>query len=408
MTSFPPRLVAPFVPGFPLSLLLAVGFLIGAGPATAQTPLTALGLGYPVPPVDGRSAALGGTGIGLFGGSFSLVNPADMTQHQNSSFGVTFSGENVDIAGGQDFINTGRERFPVIRAVAPVNQWRIGIAFGSAYDQDWTVRFNDTLHLADGNVSFEETREHDGGISTIDLSLARSLGAASVGISAQRLTGSLRETFNRAFNLPTGRAPSLGATGGSDILSYSAFRVKLGANMKVGRRVLVSGVATLPSTLTADPQDSTAASADVDLPATVQFGASAWVVPKLLVAGSLGWGQWSKLGTIRGARAHDTMWYGGGIEFQGLSVLGGRLPVRFGARRTELPFSLASGTLDETAITGGFGWSFLDGSAEVNVGFESGTRGDISSDGLEESFQRVTVSFVLRQLKRSFSSPRLP
>jgi len=386
--------------------LVALGLVIGAGPVRAQTPFTALGLGYPVAPVDGRSAGLGGARVGLFGGSFSLTNPADMTQHTAPSFAVTFSGEGVDISGGRDLINTGRERFPVIRAIAPFGKWSAGIAFGSVFDQDWTVRFDDTLHLADGNVSFEETREHDGGVSTIDLSLARKLGPASVGVSLQRLTGSLRQTFNRAFNLPTGRAPSLGATGGSEILSYSGVRVKLGGSFELGGRALVSGVATLPSTLTASPEDSTAASADVDLPATLQMGASAWIVPKLLVAGSAGWGQWSKVGEIRGARAHDIMWYGGGIEFQGLSVLGGRLPIRFGARRAELPFSIGTRTLDETAITGGFGWSFRNGSAEVNVGFESGTRGDIARDGLEESFQRATVSFSLRQLRRSFTSPR--
>jgi len=53
-------------------LVLAPGIL------AAQTPVTSLGLGYPVPPLDARAAALGGTGMGLFGGSFSSRNPAEL------------------------------------------------------------------------------------------------------------------------------------------------------------------------------------------------------------------------------------------------------------------------------------------------------------------------------------------
>lgn len=382
--------------------LLAIGLFLIPGVARAQTPLTAIGLGYPVVPVDGRAAGLGGTGLGLLGGSFSLINPADMTQHTSPSFGLSFAGEEVDIEGGRAPIDIGRQRFTVIRAMAPYRGWSLGIAFGGAFDQDWTVRFQDTLHLFDGDVPFEETREHDGGISTIDFSAARRVGHVSLGVSAQRLTGSLRQTFNRAFKLPKGEAPSLGATGGSTILSYGAWRFKMGAGIQVGDRFMVSGVVTLPSTLTVERQDSTRASVDVDLPASVEVGASARVTSNLLVAGSAGWGGWSDVGDIRDSQSHDITWFGAGLEYTALTLFGGELPVRLGARRTELPFSLGDEALDETAITGGFGWIFRGGAAEVNLGIEVGTRGDILADGVEEGFQRFTVSFSLRQFARSF------
>jgi hypothetical protein len=35
--------------------------------------------------------------------------------------------------------------------------------------------------------------------------------------------------------------------------------------------------------------------------------------------------------------------------------------------------------------------------AELNAAFEIGTRGDQAEDGLEESFRRLTATFVLRQ-----------
>ncbi|MYG49967.1 MAG: hypothetical protein F4164_11545, partial [Gemmatimonadales bacterium] len=172
---------------------------LAASPAAllAQTPLTAVGLGYPVAPVDGRSAALGGSGSGLLGGSFSLTNPADLLLHAEPGFSVSLASEGVTLEGDGPPLDTGRGRFTTIRALAPYNDWAFSLAFGGEFDQDWTNILRDTLRLHDGAVPYEETREHNGGISTIDASLARRLGPLGVGISAQRLTGALRQSFLR-------------------------------------------------------------------------------------------------------------------------------------------------------------------------------------------------------------------
>jgi hypothetical protein len=63
----------------------------------------------------------------------------------------------------------------------------------------------------------------------------------------------------------------------------------------------------------------------------------------------------------------------------------------------DLPFSNGEQPIDERAITSGFGWIFRGGVAEVNVAFDFGTRGNFETEGLEESFRRMTVSFALRQ-----------
>ena len=157
--------------------------ICGVQPLGAQTPITSVGLGYRVEPVDGRAAALGGTGIGLLGGTFSLRNPADLLLHAEPGFGISFSGESVTVEGDGGSLDTGRERFTTIRALVPFSGWAVGLAFGAEFDQDWSIRFQDTLVLADGSVPFEETREHDGGISSIDLSVARRLGPVGVGVS---------------------------------------------------------------------------------------------------------------------------------------------------------------------------------------------------------------------------------
>ncbi len=364
--------------------------------ARAQAPITSAGLGYPVAPVDGRAAALGSTGIGLLGGTFSLRNPADLSEHVLPGFGLALVAEGVDLEGPNTSDETGRQRFAVIRAVVPFGGWTVGLGFGGELDQDWAARFQDTLSVESGSFPFVESREHDGGVAAIDLSLARRFGPVSIGVSAQRLTGSLRQTFFRDFQ-PTESGPILLDVGGSQLLDYGAWRFKGGAAVNVGDRVMVSGVVGLPGALTAEPEDSTRSARDFDLPRTFEVGASARVIDELLLVGGAGWADWSVVEGLEGARAHDTFWGGLGIEWEGFRLLGGQIPVRLGARRAELPFSFADASIDETAITGGLGWIFRQGMAALHLALEVGKRGDMAVDGVEESFRRLTISFTLRQ-----------
>ena len=78
--------------------------------AGAQTPVTSLGLGYPLVPIDARAAALGGTGMGFLGGSFSSRNPADLSLFVAPSVGATLSPESADVkssTGDQATAHTG-------------------------------------------------------------------------------------------------------------------------------------------------------------------------------------------------------------------------------------------------------------------------------------------------------------
>ena len=379
--------------------LAVVAAALAAAPSAAQTPITAVGLGYPITPADGRAAALGGTGVGLLGGTFSLSSPADLMQHAVPGFGLAFSGEGVSIDGASSSADTGRERITVVRAVAPFGDWALSIAFGGDFDQDWNARFDDTLALADGTtVPYEEAREHDGGISNIDATLARRIGPLSLGLSAQRLTGSLRQTFSRRFEESGDGGPPLNTAGGSQRVTYRAWRFRAGASYALGDRFLLSAVASKGGDLTVDPDEEDGpASVTLALPTTIEVGASVRISEALLVSASGGWADWSSLGDLRAATAHDITWMGGGIEYRGVRFLGGDVPLRIGVRRAELPFSTAAAALDERAITGGFGWLFREGTAGLHVGLELGTRGDFATDGLEESFRRATLSFELRQ-----------
>ncbi|WP_419161078.1 hypothetical protein [Candidatus Palauibacter sp.] len=377
-------------------------FALAAFPLSAQTPLTSIGLGYPVAPVDGRSAALGGSGTGLLGGSFSVGNPADLLLHDEPGFSLSLLGEAVTVKGEGSSLNTGRERFSTIRALVPFGDWAAGLAFGGEFDQDWSNILRDTLPLSDGSVPYEETREHDGGISNIDLSIARRVGPVGVGVSAQRLTGSLRQSFFRVFQDPLDGAPPLAAVVGARELSWRAWRFKAGGSIQVGDRAVVGAAFGTGGTLYATVGNAEEPDADFELPTSIEVGGSVRVTNNLLVTaggGRSGWSAVQPFGGQTGSEftSHDTVWMGGGLEYGGLSLIGGRLPVRIGVRKRGLPFSRGGEALDEQAFTGGFGWEFREGLAVFDLAFESGSRGDVAAVGLAEGFQRVTLSFSLRQ-----------
>jgi hypothetical protein len=89
---------------------------------------------------------------------------------------------------------------------------------------------------------------------------------------------------------------------------------------------------------------------------------------------------------------------GAGAEISGVRLLGAKLPVRVGFRRTDLPFYAAGLTQPtETALTLGFGLRVSDEQARIDLALEFGSRGDLEASGVEESFQRLSLSVALFQ-----------
>lgn len=372
-------------------------------------PFTGVGLGYPVPPVDGRAAALGSSGVGLLGGSFTLRNPAELVVHGQSGIAVTLAPESVDLEGPGGTNDVGRSRFSVIRAVSRFGDWALGIGFGSELDQDFEVRLEDTLALSVGRFPFEEVRVHDGGVSSVDASLARRAGPLLVGVGFQRLMGSLRQETSRRFQPDVDEGgTALNSIRAQTRLSYGAWRLKGGAALELGRRALLGGSFGLTAEMRADvdtlpPLDprTAPASRSFDMPANGEVGGSFLVGERLLVAASAGWVGWSRTdGAFEGVTAEDVRWAGGGVELVGVRLLGIGLPLRAGARVSELPFFPEGAEQPvERAVSLGVGALFRPGAgtpAELNAAIELGARGDLETAGLEESFRRLTVGFVLR------------
>lgn len=377
-------------------------------PAGAQTPATSLGLGYPAPPVDARAAALGGVGVGLLGGTFSIRNPADLVTFREASLSVSAAPEAVTVDAAPDGGETGRNRFSTIRAVVPLGEFAASVGFASQLDQDWRFTLEDTLDVSTGSFPFEQRRENDGGLSAIDLSLARSVGPLSLGVSYQRLTGSLRQDLVRRFELPPDSAvtsPPVRVVQTSN-WSYSGWRVKGGVGLQLGDWLRLGGTYSWTDDLRAE-RDSLvttenapgASRARFGMPPSAAVGASVRVARDWLLTAGGGWTGWSETDdSLEEEDAGDVYWGGGGLEFRGVELGSFPLRLRGGGRWSELPFSLPGRpAATEAAATFGIGTDFAAGRAVVDLAGEIGSRGSLDRTGFEESFRRFTLTATIRQ-----------
>ena len=368
----------------------------------AQMPATGLGLGYPVPSLDARAAAMGGTGLGFIGGSLSGRNPADLRGFRRPTLGLTYAPEAISVESPGGSQTTGRSRLAIVQAAVPIRSWTFGLGFASGLDQDWGVILQDTLESSFGTFPYDERREHDGGVSKVTLSGAREFGRFSVGIDGSILTGSLRQSFIRTFE-PSLEDPTLdiGLAGGDARFSWSGLQVRGGAATQLGSRVRLSGVIGWTSDLKAT-RDTVGDASDYkfSMPFEWAIGGTAQVTTGLLASAALGFSGWAVTNEdLNSSSAANVLWYGLGIEYIGFELFGAGLPLRAGVRRSDLPFYLV-GTeqLTETAGTFGIGLEVGGGLASFDLAVEIGTRGDLETSLVQESFRRLSISMALFQL----------
>ena len=377
--------------------LAAVILMALPGALLGQTPVTSLGLGYPVTPIDARAAALGGTGMGFIGGSFSSRNPADLILFPAPAVGGTLAPESANVESAAGDQSTSRSRFVVVQAALPLERWAFGVYVNSETDLDWDVVFTDTLETGFGDYPYGERRQHDGGISSVGLQAAYRLGPVALGFEGGALTGNLRQVFRRDFEPAIGDPSNeiLGALGESR-WAFSGWRFRGGVNASLGRRAMLSAAVTAYSQLSAE-KDTFGIRIDTrkfDMPIEIAIGGTARLGERLMLALGGGWKGWSATDfTVLDVEADDVLWAGGGLEYVGLSLARIPLPVRAGYRYTGLPF-YESGfdQLTESAFTFGIGAYIAGGRARVDAGFEVGSRGDLPTTGAAESFTRLSLS----------------
>ena len=377
--------------------------VLAAGPAHAQSLLSARGLGYPLEGLDARSRGLGGLTVGLPDAQLSLVNPAAAVGLPAAGLSVTFQGDDVSsrTAGNdQDFTTS---RFPAIQAAFPIGQRLVAtLGYAAVLDQNWSATRTDSMTFAGERRLVTDRFQSLGGAARLRAGVGyRLLPRLDVGAALDVYTGALRDSVSREVEgLNTAFT---GADYRWEGLGFSA-----GARWR-GNALTAAATVTAGGSLNAEARDSAVASEGYSLPLTVDAGVSARIAQQALAAVSVRWSQWSAADDALGGGsttpaagagydggARDVVQVSGGLEYEGLRLLGRPFPVRVGGRMAQLPFRWSAGDEfpQERAVTGGLGVLFSGGAAALEVSGERGWRGSDAA-GLDESFWRFSLSLAL-------------
>lgn len=365
-----------------------------AGPAPAQSLLSARGLGAPLEPVDARARGLGGLPLGLPEPQMSLVNPAAAVGLPAAGLSVTFHSDVISASGGGESADFETARFPAIQAAFPLGERVVGtLGYAAVLDQNWTATREDSIDVTGSRVGVVDRFRSSGGVARLRGGLGyRLLPRLDVGAAVDLYTGSALDTVYRVFP-GSALAPSVTATS----YEWGGIGLSAGARWR-GEAFSVSAAVSGGGELTAEPQDSGVVGKGYSLPLQLDAGGSARIAQQALAAVAVRWAGWSAadgdLAATGGAR--DAVQVAGGVEYEALRFLGRPLPVRLGGRVSQLPFrwSADGGFVDERAVTGGAGMRMAGGAAALDLSLERGWRGGDAA-GLDESFWRVGLSLSL-------------
>ncbi len=387
--------------------MILMAALLVAAPVRAQSLFGARGLGLPVMPVDARARALGGIGVGILGTNTSLVNPAELSGITRKGITAVLQPSMTDITIGDVTDDVSGTRFPLIHAVLPVSpRLVLGLGYGAAYDQFWAIQLTDTVTIGGSDVGVRDIVRSEGGLGQARLTAAFALtGNFSVGGSVGLVTGSLERQVERTFGDSVTYNPFV-----TQIRwDYSGMVGAVGARWDPDPALRIAASATFGGDIDADGKQGDAIDRSFSTPLRVAFGASGLLGTELIasVGGEWSGGEDDAVESPAGVplSAAGQMWrFGGGLEWAGNPAASRAFPIRLGASWSALPYHLADEEeAHEWSVSGGLGLRLSDAAREpyaiADVALERGGRSGFTSstltNGLEESFWRVTVSLSL-------------
>ena len=376
---------------------LGLGVLVqGLG---AQSPFSVNGLGLPLEPVDARARALGGMGIGLMGAALLPTDPAAAagivvpTIHLSAQ---PFWGS-ADI-GGESYTGQGT-RFPLFGVAFPVVRLRgtVTLTLGGFMDQRWEIERKGTTELAGTEVATTEIFTSKGGVSTVRVGWAQRLNnqvAVAVGLGGR--IGSVTRTFTRSLESDDD-VIQVDPYEESVNWQYSGMSSSIGVLFTPTDIFRVSGTVTWSGDLDAKPTSDTGKEgASYALPREYRLGASGLLTTRLAVNLGLSYANWEPSADgLDPETVSGSVWgYGGGLEWLGPQLGSRYVPLRFGFRRTDLPFRFEGEAPKETSFSAGLGINLTPANVAVvgavDLALERGTR---EAGPQSESFWRGTVTF---------------
>jgi len=378
------------------SAFLAILAILTAGPSLqAQSIFSAGGFGVPVEPVDGRARALGGVGVGLLGRNPSLANPAELAPFQLRGLITSLQTTNrsIEFDGATDQVGGGR--FPLLNVVYPLSQRVVGsIGYGGFLDQSWAA-FSDSRQLiGSDSVLVRDEIDARGGIAQFRIGASYAVSPQlALGLAGGLYTGSLERVVTRNFG---GELPGAGEFLQAEEWSQRAPFATLGIVWDPSRAARVGAAVTFAGELRGDGERD-AEDFAFDLPIQFSAGASGVLAPRLSGNLAARWAGWSagRNPFAPSEEPVDVWALGAGLEWEGASLAGRPLPIRFGYQRSRLPFPFRGETPTEWAGSLGMGLvlatSDIGPLATFDAGIERGSR-SAPAAGLTENFWRFTTS----------------
>lgn len=386
--------------------VLSVALLL-PGAINAQSLFSTHGLGTPVDGVDARARALGVNGVGLFGLSTSLLNPAEPagTVRRGASVSIQPWNGTVKLNGEQDKI--GGTRFPLFEILYPVRRTTFSLGYAGLLDQAWAIVDDGKTRIGNDSIATRDIIRSVGGIGELRLGAAYYLNPrVSVGAAVGVHTGNVERSVTRSF--PDSTSTLLGFQNSSRWI-YSGPLAAVGVRWDPARSMRVGASITWNGSLDAKPQAGSTTSYSYDLPLKFAAGVSGSLSRTLLYAvsttlSSYGNGSYTAPGTTAQTVADRALDIGGGLEWAQLRTPTRIFPLRAGFRYSKLPFhNVNESSAREFAVSGGIGLRLVEDEfgplAVADIGVERGKRdgytSTLSPAGLSENFLRITASMSL-------------
>ena len=380
------------------SAILALTLSVFGPPVAAQSLFNSAGIGVPTEALDGKARALGDLGIGLRGVSFMPTDPAAVGRLLLSTGVMAGQPSWVDFASETGASGSFQgSRFPLLGIAYPVLSGMMSIQLGSFLDQQFQSEKIGSVDLGTGPVQTIDLFEQDGSVSTLNVGFARMLNPdIAVGVTVGRYAGSVVRILTRTFS---GQTAGLDDYVESGKWAYSGIFVTAGVSADITSGIRVAGSLQLPTDLDAKADETTGgADGSFDLPMQLRIGATAALAPGLNVSASAALADWSRVaddlvGTTRAGSANG---FGVGIELSRARIFGKEAPLRFGFRRTGLPFAFEDQDASERIFAGGFGLALNTTGGIVLASSDFAIeRGRRTGAGITEDFWRATISLIL-------------
>lgn len=355
----------------------------------AQGTLSTQGLGFPPGQLSTAALSLGGASGEV--DPMSALNPAALGVLRTAIVYMQAEPEFRTVTAGGQSQRTSVARFPLFMgALSLGSRWTVGVSASTLLDRTWATVTRDTQFVGTDTLASDLLQRSDGSIADVRAGLSFATTSwLRLGVSGHAYSGRDLLLTSRTYD-DTARFRGDSA---STALSFGGNAVTVGAQafwpnvMSVGLSYRRGGDLDAYS---GDDEIATASAPDHFGVSVVYLGISGSAFAVRYATDS-----WKNVETLSPTlRIHSGADIGIGADVVGPRFANSAVNLRAGARWRTLPFSADGNAVSERTVSGGFGWPFARGRAEINLGVLRSARS--SASGIRERAWTVSTGFAVR------------